>query len=81
VIIIIIIIIGLIRYVTCNFSSFNSLVVLNTALIMSDLEYAFVAWNNLTLTDSSKVENIQRKFASLCYRFFQTHILRNIYVF
>jgi hypothetical protein len=36
------------------------------------LEYASVAWNSVTITDSNKLEHLQRKFASLCYkRFFQ----------
>jgi hypothetical protein len=62
---------GLIRFITYNFSSLDSLVVLYNALIRSKLEYATVVWNKLTLTDSNKIENIQRKFANLCYyRFF-----------
>jgi hypothetical protein len=47
-------------------------------LILSKLEYASVAWNNLTLADSNKLENIQRKFANLCYnRFIQHNTLCN----
>jgi hypothetical protein len=62
---------GLIRCITYNFSSLDSLVVLHIALIRSKLEYASVVWNKLTSTDSNKIENIQRQFASLCYyRFF-----------
>jgi hypothetical protein len=35
------------------------------------IEYASVAWNSITITDSSKLERIQRKFVALCYtRFF-----------
>jgi hypothetical protein len=69
---------GLIRYVTYNFSSLDCLVVLYNSLIKSELEYASVVWNNLSLNDSNKIENIQRKFANLCYyRFFQADILRN----
>jgi hypothetical protein len=69
---------GLIRYVTHNFSSLDYVVVLYNSLIGSKLEYASVVWNNLSLTDSNKIENIQRKFANLCYcRFFQADFLRN----
>jgi hypothetical protein len=58
---------GLIRYVTYNFSSLDYVVVLYNYLIRSKLEYASVVWNNLSLIDSNKLENIQRKFANLCY--------------
>jgi hypothetical protein len=46
---------GLIRYITCNFSSLHSLVVLYNALIKSKLQYALVVWNNLMLTGSNKL--------------------------
>jgi hypothetical protein len=52
--------IGLIRHVTYNFSSLNSLVTLYNALIKSKPEYAPVVWDNLTLMDSTKMENIQK---------------------
>jgi hypothetical protein len=69
---------GLMRYVTYNFSSLDCLVVFYIFLIVSKLEYASVVWNNLSLTDSNKIQNIQRKFANLCcYHFFQTDILLN----
>jgi hypothetical protein len=46
--------------------------------VRSNLEYPSVAWNNLTLADSNKLENIQRKFANLCYnRFIQSNCSRN----
>jgi hypothetical protein len=60
------------------FSSLDSLVVLYNALVRPKPEYASVVWNNLTLTDSNKLESMQGKFASLChYRFPQFVIPRN----
>jgi hypothetical protein len=44
-------ILGLIRFITYNFSSLGSLVFLYIALIRSKLECAFIIWNKLTLTD------------------------------
>jgi hypothetical protein len=58
-------IIIIIRFITYNLSSLDCLKVLYTALVRSNLEYASVTWNNLTLADSNKLENIQRKFANL----------------
>jgi hypothetical protein len=58
---------GLIHFITYYLSSSDSLVVLSIALIRSKLEYASVVWSMLTLTDSNQIENIQRKFANLCY--------------
>jgi hypothetical protein len=61
---------GLNRFITYNFSSLDSLVVLYIALIRLTLEYASVVWNNLASTDANKIENIQRKSANLlCYLF------------
>jgi hypothetical protein len=40
-------------------------------LAKSTLEYASVAWNSVIVTDSNKLERIQRKFATFCHsRFF-----------
>jgi hypothetical protein len=61
---------GLKRYITYNFCSWDSLVVLDTALIRSKLEYASVICNNLILTDSNKIWNIKRTFSNLCYYLF-----------
>jgi hypothetical protein len=36
-------------------------------LVISKLEYAPVAWSSVTITDSNKLERIQRKFAALCH--------------
>jgi hypothetical protein len=61
-----------------NFSCLVSLKVLHIAFAPSMLEYASVVWHNLTLGDSNKLENIQRKFANLYYnRFIQANSLCN----
>jgi hypothetical protein len=58
---------GLIYFVTNNFSSLVGLRILYVAFIRSKLEYASVPWNNLTLADSNKLENIQKEFAKFYY--------------
>jgi hypothetical protein len=56
---------GFIRYITSSFSTPHSLSVLYTTFVRPKLEYASVAWNSVTSTDSSKLERLQIKFATL----------------
>jgi hypothetical protein len=58
---------GLIRTITFCFSTLVSLLMLCFTLVRSKLEYTSVAWNSLTITDSNKLQRIQRKFAALCH--------------
>jgi hypothetical protein len=63
---------GLIRTLTFSCSTIDSLLMLHFALVRSKLEYASVASNPVTFTDSNKLERVQRTFAALCHiRFFQ----------
>jgi hypothetical protein len=57
---------GLIPHITLSFSSIDSLVTFCVP-VRSELEFASVAWNSVTLTDSSKIEGVQRKFANMYY--------------
>jgi hypothetical protein len=49
---------GLIRFITYNFSSVVSLKVLYITSIRSKLEYAPVVWNKFTLADFDKIGNM-----------------------
>jgi hypothetical protein len=57
----------LIRYIASSFSTLDSLLALYSTLVRFKIEYASVAWNSTTNTDSAKLERIQRKFVALCY--------------
>jgi hypothetical protein len=48
-------------------STLDRILMLYFALIRYKLEYASVAWNSVTITDSNKLERIQRQFAALCH--------------
>jgi hypothetical protein len=60
---------GLIRTLTFNFSTLDSLSILFFALVRSKLEYASVAWNSVAITNSDKLERAQKKkIAALCHK-------------
>jgi hypothetical protein len=65
-------ILGLIRTIIFSFSTLDSILMLYFALIRSYLEYASDAWNPVIITNSNKLERIQRIFTALCHnRLFQ----------
>jgi hypothetical protein len=79
---------GLINFITYHFSSLDSFLVLYMSLVRYKIEYASIAWKNITITDSkkkkkrhkqtNKLESIQKKFSHLCYpRFYQFDFPRN----
>jgi myo-inositol catabolism protein IolC len=72
---------GLIRTLKFSFSTTDSLLMLYFALVRSNLEYASVAWNSVTITDSNKLERVQRKFAALCQKrfFMMLNIILTMY--
>jgi len=64
------IVLGLICYIISSFSSIDNLVTIYCALVHSKLEFAYVAWNSVMLTDPFKTERVQKKFPNLCYNRF-----------
>jgi hypothetical protein len=70
---------GFIRYITSSFSTDHILCVLYSTLVRPKLKYAFVAWNHIASTDSSKLERVQRKFAALWYGTFFVGVFCNNY--
>jgi hypothetical protein len=52
---------GLILTLTFSLSTLDSLLILFFALVRSKFEYAYVAWNSVTVTDSDKLERVQKK--------------------
>jgi hypothetical protein len=65
---------SIISVITFSFLAVDSLFMSYLTLLRSELEYASVAWNSLTSTDASKLERVQRKFLSSCYKLFCFHI-------
>jgi hypothetical protein len=57
----------LIRTLTFSFSTTDSLLELYFVVVRSKLDCASVAWNSVTVTDSTKLEGTQIKFATLCH--------------
>jgi hypothetical protein len=63
---------GRIHTIIFSFSTIDSILMLHFTLVRSKLEYTSVAWNSVTVTDSNKLERVQKTFAALCQkRFFQ----------
>jgi hypothetical protein len=66
---------GLTRCIIYHICSLGSLKVLYVTLIRSKLEYASVFRDKLTVADSNKLENIQRKFTNLCYNIYSAQLV------
>jgi hypothetical protein len=61
---------GLIRTHSFSFSTLDSLLVLFFVLVRSKLEYASIAWNSVTITDSNKLERVQKNCCPLPQKIF-----------
>jgi hypothetical protein len=61
---------GLIHYTKSFVSTIENLTILYVALGLSKLEFAPVPWDYIAVSDSFKIEIIQRQFAVLCYSIF-----------
>jgi hypothetical protein len=59
---------GLIRTLTFSFSTIDTLLMLHFILVRSRVEYGSVALNPVTITDSNKLERVQRNVAALCHK-------------
>jgi hypothetical protein len=57
----------LIRTITFSFSTSGSLLKPYFAFLRPRLHSASATWNSVTITDSNKLERIQRKFAAVCH--------------
>jgi hypothetical protein len=61
---------GLIRTLTFNSSALDSLLILFFCFSQIQTRVRFCCLNSLTITDSNKLERVQRKFAALCHKRF-----------
>jgi hypothetical protein len=64
---------GLLLTLTFSFSTIDSLLILYFALVISKLEYAFVAWSSVTIADSNKLERVQKICIPLPEKIFSRH--------
>lgn len=66
-----VLILGVIRPITCSFSSLDIVLILYLTLVRPKLDYVSAVWNSATSTDAKKPERIQLKFVAPCqYLFF-----------
>jgi hypothetical protein len=66
-----VLILGVIRPLTCSSSSIDNVLILYLNLVRPKLAYASTVWNSTTSTDAKNLERIQLKFIAPCqYLFF-----------